>query len=147
MPSHHEVRRADVNERRLGAVLALAHERDLADFASFLLLEQLGPRTLQERPSVVDEVRRIAAAQRPEGVVAALKALRDRPDARPGLAQIRVPALFVVGRDDALTPVELSRSMASQVSGSSVVVIEDAGHLSNLEHPGAFNDAVLAFLV
>ncbi len=112
-----------------------------------LLPKLLGPRTLQERPAVVEEVKRIAAAQRPEGVVAALKALRDRPDARPGLAQIRVPALFLVGRDDALTPVELSRSMASQVSNSSVVVIEDAGHLSNLEHPGAFNDAMLAFLV
>jgi len=56
MPSHHEVRRADVNERRLGAVLALAHERDLADFASFLLLEQLGPRTLQSLALVAEVV-------------------------------------------------------------------------------------------
>jgi hypothetical protein len=47
MPAHHDVRAKDVNEKRLGAVLALAHERDLRDFASFLLLEQLGPRTLQ----------------------------------------------------------------------------------------------------
>ena len=47
MPRHHEVRAKDVNDKRLGAVLALAHERDLRDFASFLLLEQLGPRTLQ----------------------------------------------------------------------------------------------------
>ena len=45
MPRHHDVRATDVNEKRLGAVLALAHERDLRDFASFLLLEQLGPRT------------------------------------------------------------------------------------------------------
>jgi len=46
MPARHDVRARDVNEKRLGAVLALAHERDLRDFASFLLLEQLGPRTL-----------------------------------------------------------------------------------------------------
>ncbi len=56
MPAHHDVRRADVNERRLGAVLALAHERDLADFASFLLLEQLGPRTLQSLALVAEVV-------------------------------------------------------------------------------------------
>jgi hypothetical protein len=55
MPMRHDVRRADVNQRRLGAVLALAHERDLRDFASFLLLEQLGPRTLQAL-SLVAEV-------------------------------------------------------------------------------------------
>ncbi|HTM03428.1 MAG TPA: DUF763 domain-containing protein [Vicinamibacterales bacterium] len=56
MPSHHDVRRADVNARRLGAVLALAHERELRDFASFLLLEQLGSRTLQSLALVAEVV-------------------------------------------------------------------------------------------
>jgi hypothetical protein len=56
MPAHHDVRRADVNERRLGAVLALAHERGVSDFASFLLLEQLGPRTLQSLALVAEVV-------------------------------------------------------------------------------------------
>jgi uncharacterized protein len=56
MPRHHDVRPHDVNERRLGAVLALAHERDLRDFASLLLLEQLGPRTLQSLALVAEVV-------------------------------------------------------------------------------------------
>jgi hypothetical protein len=56
MPSHHDVRAADVNEKRLGAVLALAHERNLRDFASFLLLEQLGPRTLQSLALIAEVV-------------------------------------------------------------------------------------------
>jgi uncharacterized protein len=56
MPAHHDVRRTDVNARRLGAVLALAHERDVNDFASFLLLEQLGPRTLQSLALVAEVV-------------------------------------------------------------------------------------------
>jgi hypothetical protein len=47
MPRHHDVRREDVNLRRLGAVLAVAHERELRDFAELLLVEHLGPRTLQ----------------------------------------------------------------------------------------------------
>jgi hypothetical protein len=50
------VRRRGVDERRLGAVLALAHERNLSDFASFLLLEQLGPRTLQSLALVAEVV-------------------------------------------------------------------------------------------
>jgi hypothetical protein len=54
MPTRHDVRARDVHERRLGAVLALAHERDLRDFASFLLLEQLGPRTLQSLALVAE---------------------------------------------------------------------------------------------
>lgn len=56
MPTRHDVRASDVNEKRLGAVLALAHERDLRDFASFLLLEQLGPRTLQSLALVAEVV-------------------------------------------------------------------------------------------
>ena len=56
MPARHEVRPGDVNARRLGAVLALAHERDVRDFASFLLLEQLGPRTLQSLSLVAEVV-------------------------------------------------------------------------------------------
>jgi uncharacterized protein len=56
MPARHQVRCADVNEKRLGAVLALAHERDLRDFASLLLLEQLGPRTLQSLALVAEVI-------------------------------------------------------------------------------------------
>jgi len=56
LPARHDVRRADVHERRLGAVLALAHQRELRDFASFLLLEQLGPRTLQSLALVAEVV-------------------------------------------------------------------------------------------
>ena len=47
MPTHHDVRAEDVNLKRLGSVLALAHEREVGDFESLLLLEGLGPRTLQ----------------------------------------------------------------------------------------------------
>ncbi len=56
MPPRHDVRPSDVHARRLGAVLALAHERELRDFASLLLLEQLGPRTLQSLALVAEVV-------------------------------------------------------------------------------------------
>jgi hypothetical protein len=55
MPSHHDVRAKDVDLKRLGSVLALAHERELLDFESLLLLEGLGPRTLQSL-TLVSEV-------------------------------------------------------------------------------------------
>ncbi len=47
MPSHHEVRSKDVNLKRLGAVLAVAHDKGVKDFTSLLLTKGLGPRTLQ----------------------------------------------------------------------------------------------------
>jgi uncharacterized protein len=56
MPAHHEVRAADVDLKRLGAVLAVAHERELRDFASLLLVEGLGPRTLQSLALIAEVV-------------------------------------------------------------------------------------------
>ena len=47
MPNHHDVRAKDVNLKRLGSVLALAQEQSLQNFESLLLLQGLGPRTLQ----------------------------------------------------------------------------------------------------
>jgi uncharacterized protein len=55
-PRHHDVRVEDVDLKRLGAVLALAYERELRDFASLLLVEQLGPRTLQSLALVAEVI-------------------------------------------------------------------------------------------
>ncbi|HEY6160336.1 MAG TPA: DUF763 domain-containing protein [Bacteroidia bacterium] len=55
MPKHHDVRSKDVNLKRLGSILALAHEKELRDFESLLLLEGVGPRTIQSL-ALVSEV-------------------------------------------------------------------------------------------
>lgn len=55
-PAHHDARAEDVDLKRLGAVLAMAYEREFRDFASLLLLEKLGPRTLQTMALVAEVV-------------------------------------------------------------------------------------------
>ena len=56
MPDHHEVRAQDIDLKRLGAVLAIAYDRDLRQFAELLLLEGLGPRTLQSLALIAEVV-------------------------------------------------------------------------------------------
>jgi len=56
MPRRHDVRAEDVDLKRLGAVLALVHEQELRDFASLLLVEGLGPRTLQSLALIAEVV-------------------------------------------------------------------------------------------
>jgi hypothetical protein len=56
MPIHHDVRAEDVDVKRLGGVLAVAHEQNLRDFASLLLVEGLGPRTLQSLALIAEVV-------------------------------------------------------------------------------------------
>lgn len=55
LPNHHEVTAEDVNMKRLGAALILAHETDVKDIESLLLLEGVGPRTVQSL-TLVSEV-------------------------------------------------------------------------------------------
>lgn len=56
VPGRHEVRAQDVDLKRLGSVLALAYEREFRDFASLLLMETLGPRTLQSLALIAEVV-------------------------------------------------------------------------------------------
>jgi hypothetical protein len=56
MPAHHDVRAEDIDLKRLGAVLAMAYERQFSDFASLLLMEKLGPRTLQSMALVAEVI-------------------------------------------------------------------------------------------
>ena len=62
------------------------------------------------------------------------------------LAGIACPTLFVVGSEDPLVPVEAMQAFAQQVQGSTLHVVEGAGHSAYFEKPEEFNENVLAFL-
>jgi 3-oxoadipate enol-lactonase len=76
-----------------------------------------------------------------------LKALRHVAEHRTSaFANIRVPTHFVAAADDPLIPLADIRELASRCPGSRLTIIPDAGHVSNIERPDAFNAAVLEFL-
>lgn len=77
--------------------------------------------------------------------VKAVKAVLDFT--LPGrLDRIVAPTLLVVGEEDTLTPPALSEEMCGEISNSELVLIERAGHLSNVEQPAQFNRVVAEFL-
>jgi len=124
-------------------LIARVKTGDVAGVVEAMLPKLLGP---EADPELADMVRALGSSQRPEGVAAALLALRDRPDALPGLAGVRVPTLVIVGQEDAITPPDEARKIAAAVPGAKLAMIEKAGHLANVEQVGAFNDVLLAFL-
>lgn len=112
-----------------------------------LLLERLlSDRTLGESPQTVERVRRMMLESSPDGVVAALGALRERPDSTPLLSEIRVPTLVIGGEDDALSGPQTMADMAEKIPDSRHVSLSEAGHLSNLESPEKFSAALSGFL-
>lgn len=92
------------------------------------------------------QVRSMGCAQRPDGIKAAIRALRDRPDRQRELSAIACPTLVVVGRDDVISkPAEMD-AMAAAIPGARFVEIRAAGHLSNLENPTDFVAALATFI-
>jgi len=106
----------------------------------------VGKTTQETQPELVDEVRRLIERQTGEGLAGAVVRLRDRPDSTPLLAEIRVPALVIVGEEDTVTPPAESESMAARLGDAQLVRIPGAGHLASMENPGAFNAALAMFL-
>jgi 3-oxoadipate enol-lactonase len=97
-------------------------------------------------PALVDEAETIMSSSSAEGVTAALKAMAERPDSTPVLKMIRVPSLVIVGADDTITPPSDAARLAKALPDAQVVIIPGAAHLSNMEQPQVFNDAVSKFL-
>lgn len=73
-------------------------------------------------------------------------ALRDRPDQQETLKTVRVPTLILCGRHDALCPVERHELMHDLVAGSTLVIVEAAGHMPTLEQPDAVSAALADWL-
>ena len=63
------------------------------------------------------------------------------------ISSIAVSTLIVCGEYDRLTPPEVSHEMHKSIPGSEYVIIEDAGHLTNIENPIRFNEVVMHFLL
>jgi pimeloyl-ACP methyl ester carboxylesterase len=67
-------------------------------------------------------------------------------DLREVLPTIRVPTLLLYGQEDARSPLAVAQELHARIPGSTLVVLPEVGHMSNLETPQRFNDAVRDFL-
>jgi pimeloyl-ACP methyl ester carboxylesterase len=110
--------------------------------------EGLAPKLFSAGASaeVVDGAKAIAAGQSIESLVATVEALRDRLDSTSTLADIDVPALVLVGEEDALTPPLAAKEIVAGLTGGRYAEFPGTGHLSPLERPAEFNEEVLVFL-
>ena len=125
---------------------ARALKEGMGVIADSMLPKLLAPATHENAPEVVARVREMILKTKPEGAAAALRGMAVRRDQTELLKEIRVPALILVGGEDAITPPADSRAMQEKIEGSRLEVIEGAGHVSNLERPGEFNRALVSFL-
>jgi 3-oxoadipate enol-lactonase len=127
-------------------MLELVQAKGPPAVAEEMIPKLLGETTRRARPDLVDRVRSLVLSNSADAIAGAIRALMTRPDSTPLLSTIHVPTLLVVGDEDTVTPPAIAENMHRSIAGSEVTVISGAGHLSNLEQPGAFNGAVAHFL-
>jgi len=145
--------------------MVLAHTRARADFeaertlrngmiaalkkdGTSVLPGKMVPRLLAANASeeVRKAVRNSIERASVEASIYAVTAMRDRDDQTANLGRIHCPTLVITGGADAIIRVEDSEKMAAAIPAGQIRVIADAGHLSNLENPEAFNQALDEFL-
>jgi 3-oxoadipate enol-lactonase len=105
-----------------------------------------GPTARREQPELVAEWRRRFLEQDPLSMLVAVQSLVARDDVTPRLGEISVPTMVIVGEEDRDPGVGASVSLAARIQGAELVALPDTGHLSALERPEAFADALLGFL-
>lgn len=124
----------------------IAYRRGASAIAELMLPKLLSPAACEHRADLRDHLRTIITGNQVSGIVGDLMAMEERPDSTPLLSTIAIPTLVIVGEEDLASPPEEVENMANQIPGSTFVRIPHAGHLSNVENPGAFNAAILTFL-
>ncbi len=97
-------------------------------------------------PALWERVKEMIRRQPGEAIAAASLGLGERADSRPILGEIDVPTTVIVGSADTLTPPAMSEAMAASIPGAELVVLDRAGHLSNLEDPDGFTSALRTLL-
>ena len=128
-------------------IAAAAEESESSQILVDEVLPKLvGATTKERRPLVLGRVKALVETARPEAAAWAQRAMAARPDSLTSLASVTVPTLVVVGEEDELSPPSDAEAIASAVPGAQLVRIPASGHLTAVETPEEFNEALLSFL-
>ncbi|HWB23105.1 MAG TPA: alpha/beta hydrolase [Gaiellaceae bacterium] len=103
-----------------------------------------GPRARKD-PALVGAVFEMMITTRPVGAAAALRGRAERPDYSSLLPALTVPALVIAGDEDDYAPAPIRNQLVGSLPEPQLLLLEDVGHLPNLEEPDVFNAALRAF--
>ncbi len=139
---------ADAPEARANreSVARLVETEGTGAVADLQLPRLISEETRLYHPDVEARIRQMIDSATPQGIASAARGMALRADSSDLLAAISVPALVIVGEQDAITPPAIAQEYAARIPNAQLITIPHAGHLSNLEQPEAFLQAISAFL-
>lgn len=121
-------------------------QQGMAAVAELALTRFFTPASVAADTPEVQAVRRMVSATAPQGYIGSCQALATT-DLTQMTDDITAPTLVVVGEADEATTLADAENLHARINGADLHVIPRAGHLSNLEQPHAFTQALNEFLV
>lgn len=118
----------------------------LSPFAEGFAQNIFSQTALENKNKWVAAIKNIIISTPVETVIDTLTALAERSETCSSLSAIDIPTLILCGSEDKVTPVAQSEHLHREIANSSLHIIENAGHLPNLEQPDEFNRLVLNFI-
>lgn len=135
----------ETKETRLQAIDSIK-QIGIEPYADSCIRNFFAAESFKIKQEEVVTVRSVIEKTPKETLCRTLTALINREESCSGLTEINIPVLIIVGKEDKITPVASSKFLHEQIKGSKMAVIDDAGHLSNLENPHRFNQEMNKFL-
>jgi len=135
----------EVKENRYKAIEQINLD-GVTEFNEKFIKNVFHPDSLTNKIELVENLRNIVFANSKVVITAGLTALAERSETCSILNTIGIPTLIICGREDTVTPLIQSEFMKEQIKGSSLKIINNAGHVSNLEQPDEFNKYIFDFL-
>lgn len=121
-------------------------EHGSAEFNKKFIQKVFYKESLVEKKDLVEKLTGVVNSNSRHIIAEGLRALSGRTETCSTLSEIAVPVLIICGREDQVTPLVQSEYMHKAIQGSTIKVIEKAGHVSNLEQPEIFNSHLIDFL-
>ena len=118
----------------------------MAFVADAMLPKLLAPHTLAEKPDVVSRVREMILRTDRRGAAAAQRGMAARRDYSNELSDIEATTLIIAGREDGVRKAKDAEFIRRGIRNSHLEIIDDAGHLMNMEQPEVFNRVLLGFI-
>jgi pimeloyl-ACP methyl ester carboxylesterase len=133
-------------QNRLRIADLLTAEPESTALLDEVLPKLVGATTMEKRPLVYGRVKALVQQAPATAAAWAQRAMAARPDSTDGLQKLGVPALVIVGEEDALATVSDAKHMVDAIPSAELVSIGGSGHLTAVEMPDEFNHAVREFV-
>lgn len=132
-------------EKRMKTIESIK-ENGVEKLANDMVINLFAPETFQMNPTEIALAREMIVKTSKQSLYNTLHALAGRKETCSKLKNIKVPVLILVGKEDKITPPEAASAMHEKITNSSLHVISNAGHLSNMENPDEFNNQLKKFV-